>query len=49
MGDTISLNDPAIFLGILIGAMFPYFFSAFIIRSINKTFLAIAYDIRNQI
>lgn len=38
-----------IFLGILIGAMFPYYFSACLIRSINKAFPAIPYDIQHQI
>ena len=44
-----SLKSPSIFAGLLIGAMYPYFTSSSLIRSIHKTFLAIAYDLRLQI
>lgn len=49
MNKDISLNEPLIFMGILLGAMFPYLFSACLIRSINRSFLAIIFDIKGQI
>ena len=36
-------------MGLLLGAMLPYFYFSNLIRSIQKTAPAIAYDIRMQI
>lgn len=35
-GSSISLTKPDVFAGLLIGAMLPYVFSAFTIRSVGK-------------
>jgi Na+/H+-translocating membrane pyrophosphatase len=35
-GADISLTKPDVFAGLLIGAMLPYVFSAFTIRSVGK-------------
>jgi len=32
----ITLNEPSIFAGLLLGAMLPYIFSSFTIRSVGK-------------
>ena len=44
-----SLKSPTIFLGLLLGAMYPYFTSACLIRSIHKCSPAIGYDLSRQI
>ena len=44
-----SLKSPIIFMGVLLGAMFPYMFTSSLIRSIQKTAPAISYDIAIQI
>ena len=44
-----SLKDPAVFLGLLVGAMFPYFFNSVLLRSIFKTAPAIIFDLSQQI
>lgn len=42
----VSLNQPMLFMGLLLGAAFPYVYSSCIMRSVIKVFPAIAYDIR---
>lgn len=44
-----SLKSPTIFLGLILGAMYPYFTAACLIRSIHRSYLAIAFDLRAQI
>lgn len=46
---TTSLKAPIIFLGLLIGAMCPYFYNACLLRSIYKSGPAISYDLNMQI
>lgn len=36
VGNNISLTKPDVFAGLLIGAMIPYVFSAFTIKSVGK-------------
>jgi len=45
----ISLNKPQIFTGLLIGAMLPYLFSAFTIRSVGKAAFGMVEEVRRQI
>lgn len=47
--DTTSLRSPIIFLGLLVGAMFPYYFSSNLLRSVQKTAPAIPYDLKIQV
>jgi|LakMenEpi03Aug12_release.lakeMendotaPanAssembly.Ray.scaffolds.fasta_scaffold146380_2 inorganic pyrophosphatase len=45
----ISLAEPEIFAGLLIGAMLPYVFSAFTIKSVGKAAQGMVNEIRRQI
>ncbi len=45
----ISLTKPQIFTGLLIGAMLPYLFSAFTIKSVGKAALGMVEEVRRQI
>lgn len=45
----ISLTKPQIFTGLLIGAMLPYLFSAFTIRSVGKAAFGMVEEVRRQI
>lgn len=45
----ISLNKPQIFTGLLLGAMLPYLFSAFTIKSVGKAALGMVEEVRRQI
>ena len=45
----ISLNKPQIFSGLLLGAMLPYLFSAFTIKSVGKAALGMVEEVRRQI
>jgi Na+/H+-translocating membrane pyrophosphatase len=44
-----SLRSPSVFLGLLVGAMSPYFFNACLIRSVYKSAPALPFDIKMQI
>ena len=45
----ISLKKPEIFAGLLLGAMLPYVFSAFTIRSVGKAAFGMVEEVRRQI
>lgn len=45
----LSLTDPSVFAGLLIGAMLPYAFSAFTMKSVGKAALGMVEEIRKQI
>ena len=45
----ISLTKPQIFTGLLIGAMLPYLFSAFTIKSVGKAAQGMVEEVRRQI
>lgn len=45
----ISLAQPEIFAGLLLGAMLPYIFSAFTIRSVGKAAFGMVEEVRRQI
>lgn len=45
----LSLTDSAVFAGLLIGAMLPYAFSAFTMKSVGKAALGMVEEIRRQI
>ena len=45
----ISLTEPAIFTGLLLGAMLPYIFSAFTIKSVAKAAFGMVEEVRRQI
>lgn len=45
----ISLKKPEVFAGLLIGAMLPYIFSAFTIRSVGKAAFGMVAEVRRQI
>jgi H+-translocating diphosphatase len=45
----ITLTKPDIFTGLLIGAMLPYLFSAFTIRSVGKAAMGMVEEVRRQI
>jgi len=44
--DVITIVDPMIFSGLLIGAMLPYAFSAMTMKSVGKAALAMVKEIR---
>lgn len=46
---TITLTKPEIFTGLLIGAMLPYLFSAFTIKSVGKAAFGMVEEVRRQI
>lgn len=46
---SLSLTDPAVFAGLLIGAMLPYAFSALTMKSVGKAALGMVEEIRKQI
>lgn len=46
---SIALTKPEIFAGLLIGAMLPYVFSAFTIRSVGKAAFGMVEEVRRQI
>lgn len=48
-GNGLSLTDPSVFAGLLIGAMLPYAFSAFTMKSVGKAALGMVEEIRKQI
>ncbi len=45
----ISMTEPEIFAGLLIGAMLPYLFSAFTIKSVGKAAQGMVSEIRRQL
>jgi Na+/H+-translocating membrane pyrophosphatase len=45
----ISLTKPEIFAGLLIGAMLPYVFSGFTIKSVGKAAFGMVEEVRRQI
>ena len=45
----ISLTQPEIFTGLLLGAMLPYLFSAFTIRSVGDAAMGMVHEVRRQI
>lgn len=45
----ITLTKPDIFTGLLLGAMLPYLFSAFTIRSVGKAAMGMVEEVRRQI
>ena len=45
----ISLTQPEIFTGLLLGAMLPYLFSAFTIRSVGDAAMGMVHEVRKQI
>jgi inorganic pyrophosphatase len=45
----ITLTKPDIFTGLLIGAMIPYIFSAFTIKSVGKAAFGMVNEVRRQI
>jgi inorganic pyrophosphatase len=45
----ISLKKADVFSGLLLGAMLPYLFSAFTIRSVNKAAFGMVTEVRRQI
>lgn len=45
----ISLKKAEIFAGLLLGAMLPYLFSAFTIRSVGKAAFGMVEEVRRQI
>jgi inorganic pyrophosphatase len=47
--DSIALTKPDIFTGLLIGAMLPYLFSAFTIKSVGKAAFGMVEEVRRQI
>lgn len=49
MKSLISLVEPEIFAGLLIGAMLPYIFSAFTIKSVGKAAFGMVEEVRRQI
>jgi Na+/H+-translocating membrane pyrophosphatase len=48
-GSELYLTDRAVFAGLLIGAMLPYAFSAFTMKSVGKAALGMVEEIRKQI
>lgn len=46
---SIALTKPEIFAGLLLGAMLPYVFSAFTIRSVGKAAFGMVEEVRRQI
>jgi len=49
LSSLISMAEPEIFAGLLIGAMLPYVFSAFTIKSVGKAAQGMVNEIRRQI
>jgi Na+/H+-translocating membrane pyrophosphatase len=47
--DTISLNNPQIFAGLLIGAIFPFIISGLTVRGSRKTTRQLTLEIQNQL
>ena len=45
----ISMTEPEIFAGLLLGAMLPYLFSGFTIRSVGKAAFGMVEEVRRQI
>jgi len=45
----ISLAESDIFAGLLLGAMIPYIFSSFTIKSVGKAALGMVEEVRRQI
>lgn len=45
----ISFAQPEIYAGLLLGAMLPYIFSAFTIRSVGKAAFGMVNEVRRQI
>lgn len=45
----ISLTEPEIFAGLLLGAMIPYIFSSFTIKSVGKAAFGMVEEVRRQI
>jgi inorganic pyrophosphatase len=46
--EDISLQDPYVFAGLLVGAMLPYWFSALTMKSVGKAALAMVVEVRRQ-
>jgi inorganic pyrophosphatase len=47
--NTISIVQAEMFAGMLLGAMLPYLFSAFTIRSVGKAAFGMVHEVRRQI
>lgn len=45
----VSLTEPDVFAGLLLGAMLPYIFSSFTIRSVGKAAQGMVEEVRRQI
>ncbi len=46
--DAFRLNDPIVLVGVLIGAMLPFLFSAFLMQSVGKAAGAVIQEVRRQ-
>ena len=44
----VSIVDPTVFFGLMIGAMLPYWFSAMTMKSVGKAALAMVVEVRRQ-
>lgn len=45
----IALTEPLVFTGLLVGAMLPYAFSAFTMKSVGKAALEMVEEVRRQL
>jgi Na+/H+-translocating membrane pyrophosphatase len=45
----LSLTDPLVFAGLMVGAMLPYAFSAFTMKSVGKAALQMVEEIKRQL
>ena len=45
----LGVNSPLIFLGLLIGAMIPYWFSAFTLKSVGRAAFEMVEEVRKQL
>ncbi len=43
------MTEPAIFAGLLLGAMLPFLFSAFTIKSVGKAAIGMVNEVRRQL
>ena len=46
--ETLSITNPSVFVGMLLGGMLPFLFSSFTLSSVNKSAIKIVEDIRKQ-
>jgi inorganic pyrophosphatase len=42
----LGINSPLVFMGLLIGAMIPYWFSAFTLKSVGKAAFEMVEEVR---